>query len=82
VDVDVGRDVVRIVGRVLATRARVEVHDDLRGLVDLLERLLQVARDRLVVLLFEITEVALDHLHAQVVVLTCRDALDQHALGE
>ena len=82
VDVDVGRDVVRIVGGVLPTRARVELHDHLRGLVDLLERLLQVARDRLVVLLLEVAEVALDHLDAQVVVLAGRDALDQHALGE
>jgi hypothetical protein len=82
VDVDVGRDVVRIIGRVLATRPRIELHDDLRRLVDLLERLLQVTRDRLVVLLLEVAEVALDHLDAQVVILTASHALDQHALGE
>src|SRR5574338_1116133 len=82
VDVDVGRDVVRVVARVLATGPRIEVHDDLRGLVDLLERLLQVARDRLVVLLLQVAEVALDHLDDEVVVLTARHRLDQHALGE
>src|SRR6185312_15661087 len=82
VNVDVRRDVVRIVARVLATRARVEVHDDLRRLVDLLERLLQVARDRLVVLLLEVAEVAADHLDDEVVVLAARHRLDQHALGE
>ena len=83
VDVDVGRDVMRVVGAVLPPRPRVEVHDDLRGLVDLVERLLQVARDRLVVLLLEVAEVAPDHLHAQVVVLTRGDHwMSMHSASE
>jgi hypothetical protein len=82
VNVDVGRDVGRLFGRVFAPRLRIELLQHLRGFVDLLDRLSQILGDRLVVLLLEVGEVLGDDPDHDVVVRADVARLNQQALLE
>ena len=78
-DVHVGRDVAGLVGRVHLPRPRVELHDHLDRLVNLLDRLAQLARDRGVILPLQVAQVSLDDGDDE---LVAADVLQEQTLLE
>jgi hypothetical protein len=81
VDVDVGRDVARLLGEEVPARTRLEVADDLGDVVDLVERDIEALGDGAVLATLEIAEVMIDHAQDEGV-MAVHLGLDVQALGE